>query len=82
MIEIQRDDKKWVKFYPILSHDFAGDGYTFDTRPLAEIEEEVHGLSKGIYGRFAGGVAGYTIWWQYGAYPKNRLRELKAGTTQ
>jgi hypothetical protein len=70
-LEIFREsDKKWVKFYPIVSHDFAGEGYTFDTRPLAELDENV-------YGRFAGGVAGYNVWWMYGTYPKYQLREMK-----
>ena len=67
MLEIQRDDKKWVQFFPILSHDFAGEGYTYDTRPLSELDEKV-------YGRYAGGAAGYNVWWMYLTVDKSRLR--------
>jgi hypothetical protein len=62
---ICRDDKVWTQFHVILERDHFG-GYIYDTRPLAELDNMV-------YGRYIGGVAGYTPWWIYDTVPKSRL---------
>ena len=69
MLEI-RYKEKWVKFLPILSLDFAGEGATYDTRKLAELPEK-------IYGKYVGGVAGYNVWWINDTIDKKMLREVE-----
>ena len=60
---------KWTQFYPIKHFEYDGEGDTIDNRPLAEFEDE-------IYGKYVGGVAGYSVWWVNQMVKKSDLREV------
>jgi len=66
MLEIQRKDTKWTQFHVIKTLIPCEE--ILDTRPLAELEDKV-------YGKYAGGVAGYNVWWVYETVDKKQLRE-------
>ena len=70
MLEIQREDGAWVTFHPIQQLDIAGEGDILSTLPLMEQPENV-------YGRYAGGNCGYSVWWVYNTVHKSTLREKK-----
>jgi hypothetical protein len=69
MLEIQRKDSKWTQFHAIKTLIPCEE--LFDKRPLAELEDKV-------YGKYAGGVAGYNVWWIYETVDKKQLREHTA----
>jgi hypothetical protein len=68
MIEILYENK-WRQFYPILELELCGEGDTIDKRPLAE-------LSDRVYGKWIGGISGYTPWWVFDTVDKIKLREI------
>lgn len=69
MLEFQTKDGIWVPFFPILHLDLAGEGDVVDTKRLSEFPGET------IYGKYQGGLCGYSVFWIYASVEKNKLRD-------